>query len=201
MAAGDRDTVELPSIDPLGWCRDGRRVPWVETFWPMRGPGATGCVHWPLPAAPSLLMPETPSWNIETTIPTLAVPELEMGIEYYERLGFSLDWRFPLTNPTHAGLVLGSCSIMLSLCEPKERADLYFIVDDIRACYQAIVDAEPWDLAEEAGRMAQREDLPPARARLAPPEPKATAYGLTDFSMVDPWGHHLTFGQPKAPRA
>ena len=148
----------------------------------------------------SPIMDTTPDWNIETTIPTLAVPDLEIGIEYYERLGFSLDWRFPATNPTHAGLVLGSCSIMLSLCEPSERADLYFIVDDIAACHRSIREAEPWELAEEAGALAQREDCPPARACQAPPAPKATAYGLIDFSMVDPWGHHLTFGQPQVRR-
>ncbi len=144
-------------------------------------------------------MTESPNWTIEKTIPTLAVPELELGIEYYERLGFSLDWRFPASNPSHAGLVLGPCSIMLALCEPTERADLYFIVDDVEACHRAILDGEPWELAQEAGSAAQRADCPPARALQAPPQPKRTAYGLVDFSMVDPWGHQLTFGQAPTP--
>ena len=140
-------------------------------------------------------MPNESDWNIEKTIPTLAVHDLELGIEYYERLGFTLDWRFPSTNPTHAGLVHGSCSLMLAQSDPWVCGDVYFIVDDVRACYQAIVDAEPWELAEEAG--ARRPGGAPKRSLRPPSEPSPTAYGLIDFTMVDPWGHALAFGQPK----
>jgi len=142
-------------------------------------------------------MPSPASWTIEKTIPTLAVPDLEMGIEYYERLGFQEDWRFPDGNPTHVGLVLGPCSIMLSRNEPAERADLYFIVDDVQACYATITEGEAWEIAEEAALTTGRAGSAPKRSLAAPQPPKPTDYGLIDFSMVDPWGHHLTFGQPK----
>ena len=126
-------------------------------------------------------------WTIEKAIPTLAVADLEAGIEFYSRLGFVVDWRWPEDSPTHAGLMLGSCSIMLSLCEPSERADVYFIVDDVSACHAAVLAGRPWELAA-AARSLER-----------PEAPKPTAYGLKDFSMVDPWGHHLSFGEVLRP--
>ncbi len=128
------------------------------------------------------------SWKIDKAIPTMAVPNLEAGIEFYERLGFEVDWRWPAPSPTHSGLMRGSCSIMLALCDPYVCADVYFIVDDVKACHTAIVEAQPWQLAAKA-------DDPPARSLQAPSEPKETAYGLRDFSLIDPWGHSLSFGE------
>jgi len=76
---------------------------------------------------------------------------------------------------------------MLSLGDPVERADVYFIVDDVSACHAAVLAGRPWELAAAAGS-------------LEPPEaPKPTEYGLRDFSMVDPWGHHLSFGEVLRP--
>lgn len=135
------------------------------------------------------------SWTIEKTIPTLAVPDLEVGIDFYSRLGFEVDWRWPDDAPTHAGLMLGSCSIMLSLGEPAERADVYFIVDDVSACHTAVMAGRPWELAAAAGSIANRLDCPPARSLQQPEVPEPKGYGLRDFSIVDPWGHHLAFGQ------
>lgn len=137
------------------------------------------------------------SWSIHSTIPTLAVPDLDAGITFYERLGFTLDWRWPEKDGTHAGMQRGTCAIMLARSTPDERADLYFIVDDIQGCYDAICRAEPWTLADRFGAMADREDCPPTESRTPPEAPDSTAYGLIDFSLIDPWGHHLTFGAPQ----
>lgn len=139
---------------------------------------------------------ETMNWTIEKTIPTFAVPNLETGIDFYSRLGFEVDWKWPENAATHAGLILGACSIMLTQCEPTERADVYFIVDDVSACHATILARKPWELAAEAGAQAKRDDCPSARSLLPPEAPADTAYGLRDFSIVDPWGHHLSFGQP-----
>ena len=136
------------------------------------------------------------TWTIEKTIPTLAVPSLVVGIEYYGRLGFAVDWRWPDIGSTHAGLSRGECSIMLSQAEPSERADVYFIVDDVDACYQEIIESGAWELAPGAGAAAEREDCPPEDALSPPAPPEVTEYGLRDFSVVDPWGHHIVFGEP-----
>ena len=136
------------------------------------------------------------SWTIEKAIPTLAVPDLEVGIGFYSRLGFELDWKWPDEAPTHAGLFLGSCSIMLSLGEPTERADVYFIVDDVSACHAAMSASRPWELAAAAGAIAKHPDCPPDRSLQRPEAPDSQGYGMREFWIVDPWGHLLTFGQP-----
>ena len=138
----------------------------------------------------------TSGWTIEKPIPTLAVPDLEVAIAFYEKIGFTVDWQWPEGSPTHAGLLLGSCSIMLALCEPAERSDVYFIVDDVAACYAHMMEAKPWELAAAARGTTDREDCPPAQALEPPKTPKNDGYGLTDFSIIDPWGHHMAFGQP-----
>jgi len=134
-------------------------------------------------------------WTIEKVIPTLAVPDLEVGIVFYSKLGFRVDWRWPDDSPTHAGLMLGVCSIMLTQREPSERGDVYFIVDDISACYADVLAGRSWELAPAAGSTARRPECPPARSLRQPEAPESKGYGLLDFSIVDPWGHHLTFGQ------
>jgi catechol 2,3-dioxygenase-like lactoylglutathione lyase family enzyme len=135
------------------------------------------------------------NWTIEKVIPTLAVPDLETGIGFYCRIGFKVDWKWPEKAPTHAGLMLGACSIMLSRGEPAERADVYFIVDDVVACHASVVAGKSWELASAAGAIAKRADCPPDRSLGPPAAPTARGYGLRDFSIVDPWGHHLAFGE------
>jgi catechol 2,3-dioxygenase-like lactoylglutathione lyase family enzyme len=128
------------------------------------------------------------SWTIEKAIPTLPVPDLEVGIEFYSRLGFEVDWRWPEDEPSHAGLLLGSCAIMLSLTDPAERAD-------VSACHAAVMVGRSWELAAAAGSTTKRPDYPPARSQQPPADPGPKGYGLRDFSIIDPWGHHLAFGQ------
>ncbi len=136
------------------------------------------------------------SWSITQTIPTMATPDLPIGIAFYERLGFEVDWTWPEDGPTHAGLRRGDCAIMLCRCAPNERADVYFIVDDVEACHDTVIKGACWELAPEAGALANRADCPPKASLEAPRSPEATPYGLRDFSVVDPWGHQITFGQP-----
>lgn len=137
----------------------------------------------------------TKNWTIEKTIPTLAVPDLDAAIEFYEKLGFNVDWKWPENEATHAGLMLGECSIMVSLSEPDERGEIYFIVSDVMACHKYIMAAKPWKLAGKAGGLANRPDCPPSRANHPPNNPEERSYGLKDFSLIDPWGHCLIFGE------
>ena len=115
-----------------------------------------------------------PGFRVESVIPTLAMADLADGIAYFEKLGFTREWTWPEEAPTHAGLCFGEVSIMLCECDPKERGDLYFIVDDVEKCHTHIAEALGGDV----------------------PEPSDAAYGLRDFSIRHPHGHQLTFGQP-----
>ena len=134
------------------------------------------------------------SWAIEKPIPTFAVPALEVGIEYYQKLGFSVDWRWPEEQPTHAGLLRGACSIMLAECDPEVKGDVYFIVDDVEACHAGILEGRAWEMAESAGALA--DGCPPKLSLVPPPPPEDKPYGLRGFWVVDPWGNSLSFGQP-----
>lgn len=135
------------------------------------------------------------SWTIEKTIPTLAVPELEVGIEFYARLGFEVDWRFPETAPNFAGLKRGGSTIMLAECEPAVLGAIDFVVDDVSACHAELIAGRCWETAATEGALAARGDCPPPRALEAPPEPVDTEYGLRNFTLIDPWGHQLSFGE------
>lgn len=135
------------------------------------------------------------TWKITSTIPAFAVPDLKVAIDFYSRLGFTVDWQWPDEQPTHAGLRRGECSIMFSRSQPCERADVYFIVDDVDACHAEMMKGKPWELAESAGSLAKRNDCPPEQSLQPPAAPASTDYGLRDFSIVDPWGHHMTFGE------
>ncbi len=136
------------------------------------------------------------SWTIEKPIPNFAVPDLDAGIAFYERLGFFVDWRWPTTDPTHAGLMMGECSIMLAKCDPAVKADVYFIVTDVAACHAHIMSTKPWELSSHAGALANRDDCPSPRSLKPPNAPAETGYGLRDFSLEDPWGNHMSFGEP-----
>ncbi len=135
-------------------------------------------------------------WKIEKQIPTLAVAELSTGIEFYERLGFVVDWRWPEENPEFAGLMHGDRSIMLSQCDPDALAALYFIVDDVQACHAHVIESKLWELAASTSANSTRPDCPPVRACQPPQPPERKPYGLIDFAIIDPWGHELSFGQP-----
>ena len=66
--------------------------------------------------------PEPQPWSVAGVVPTLATRELELGVSFYRRLGFELEWRWPERDATHAGLRRGSASLMLAECEPAIEA-------------------------------------------------------------------------------
>ena len=136
------------------------------------------------------------TWKVEKPIPTLPVSHLELGIEFYERLGFEVDWRWPDDGPTHAGLMRDGCSIMLSQCDPKAPGDVYFIVDDVSACHAAILAGRTWELAGRLARADEAGHVPPEASKRPPRNPEEHPYGLRDFCVIDPWGNCLSFGQP-----
>lgn len=108
--------------------------------------------------------------------PTLQVHDLDKAIAFYALLGFEAQWKWPEDSPTHASLKKDETSFMLSLvAESKEvqRGDLYFWVEGIESYHQEL---------REAG--------------IEVPDLVQTDYGMLDTSMTDPWGHHLTFGEP-----
>ncbi|MCA9730384.1 MAG: hypothetical protein KC729_22070, partial [Candidatus Eisenbacteria bacterium] len=96
------------------------------------------------------------NWKIQTSISTLPVSDLEIGIEFYQRLGFAVEWRWPQADPTHAGLSRDGCSIMLAKCDPAAPGDVYFVVNDVAACRHALVAQKPSELASAAARAASR---------------------------------------------
>lgn len=131
------------------------------------------------------------SWTIRSATPTLAVPDLELGVEVYRRLGFVERWRFPGQAATHVGLGRGECELILCACEPAERAEVLFRVDDVDACHREVLAGRVWELAAQVAGPATA----PRRALAPPPVPEAKPWGRREFSVVDPWGHLLSFGQ------
>jgi catechol 2,3-dioxygenase-like lactoylglutathione lyase family enzyme len=139
--------------------------------------------------------PQPIGWTVSSVSPTIAVPDLELALEFYESLGFELEWSFPEEEPTHQSVRIGSVTLMMALTEPSERADLYFLVDDVDACFEFIVANKPWVIAERSRDSSERDDCPPDRSLRRPLEPEKRSYGMKDFEIIDPWGHQLTFGR------
>ncbi|MCS1409594.1 MAG: hypothetical protein M2R45_02778 [Verrucomicrobia subdivision 3 bacterium] len=135
------------------------------------------------------------NWSIKEQVPTFAVPDLELGVQFYSRLGFEVEWRWPKTGTTCVGLRHGLCALMLSLCEPAERGDIYYVVDDVRACYEHLQTTRPWGIAEVFCGSRKRKDCPLARSLVSPVAPSLRDHGHVDFSIADTWGHQSTFGR------
>ena len=117
------------------------------------------------------------NWQLNGLIPTISVRNLDEAILFYQKLGFNLDWKWPQSKPSHASLLNGKHSFMITIHQGKgdiQRADLYFIVDNV-------------------GELHQHYQL----LNLAVSDLFDTEYGMIDFSLEDPWGHHLVFGQAK----
>ena len=137
---------------------------------------------------------EDASWQIREQVPSLAVADLALAIEFYTRLGFDVTWRWPKTEATHVGLKRSRIALMLVSCEPAERAEIYFVVDGVKACYDFIVSRRPWEVAERSRGSTQRRDCPPKSSLTSPTAPSVKDHRHFDFTVVDPWGHQLTFG-------
>ena len=109
--------------------------------------------------------------------PTIQVHSLDEGIAFYEKLGFKAQWKWPDDQPTHSSLAKDEISFMITSVEKEkgiQKADLYFWVNDVEE-YHRKVKGSGVDL----------------------PDLVKTDYGMLDTSIVDPWGNHLTFGEPK----
>lgn len=120
-----------------------------------------------LPATP-------PQVDCERLHPGLAVPDLLAAAEFYtNRLGFTLGftWGDP---PTFAGVNLGEMQVFLSQGTPSpEGCDVYFVVGDVDALYAY----HRAGGVEVVGEIGDRD------------------YGLRDYTVRDPNGYRLTFGQ------
>ena len=117
-------------------------------------------------------------WEVVEVMPILDVGDLEEGVAYYERLGFEREWDYPSADaPTHVGLSFGSLNLMLARAEAPAskppRQNLYFILKGIDAYHARL-------------RSVLGDELP---------EVVEYDYGMRDFSVRDPWGHLLTFGE------
>lgn len=119
------------------------------------------------------------AWRTIEVIPTLEVADLAEAEAFYGRLGFKQDWTYPPgESPTHVGLGFDRLSIMLSLAPSAdkhiERQIIYFVLENLDA------------YREQVSRKFEGE-LPPVID---------SDYGMRDFTLTDPWGHLLTFGEP-----
>ena len=117
--------------------------------------------------------------NVLRVIPTIACTDLDQATEFYGDLGFQREWIWPDEYPSHASFATNDVGFMIVI-QPADsviqKADLYFIVSEIEGYHQSLVyrGIAVSDLIE-------------------------TNYGMKDFSVNDPWGHHFVFGQAVAP--
>lgn len=140
-------------------------------------------------------MSDTPSpsrWSATSVMPTLDVDDLERAITFYASIGFVEKWRYPDPAPaypldgnpdvvkrhwTHAGVALGDVGFMLAAdrCDgPIHRQNVYVFMKDVRGYHDYV-----------------RKVL----GESSVPDLESQDYGMVDFSLRDPWGHLLTFGE------
>lgn len=117
-------------------------------------------------------------WKVTGVMPTLTVGDLGEAVAYYRALGFLEEWAHPSgDSPSHVGLSLGSVDLMLAACADSaktiERQNLYFLVEGIDS-YHALL---RHNLGESIPDLVDAD------------------YGMRDFTIRDPWGHLLTFGE------
>lgn len=108
--------------------------------------------------------------------PTLQVHDLKKASEFYVSIGFQLDWIWPEEDPTHGSVSSGGFSFMFAKIDAAQKpqiGDLYFKVEDVDSLYS--------ELKSKGIHVS---------------ELTKTEYGMLDFSLTDPFGHHIVFGQP-----
>ena len=133
------------------------------------------------------------SITIKEQVPAFSVSDLRLAIEFYSRMGFRIEWRWPKNEPTHVGLRLDRCALMLTLGESPGGGEIYYVVDDVRRWFEAMLERRPWEVA--LGAREASETVVPVPPSLRPPEaPEVRDHGHLDFTVSDPWGHRLTFG-------
>ncbi|MCB9765244.1 MAG: VOC family protein [Alphaproteobacteria bacterium] len=116
-------------------------------------------------------------------VPIFTVQDATASARFYvEVLGFTLDWehRFAEGWPLYVQVSRDGLSLHLSEhgADKAQTSDLYVSVADVDATWAAMVARGLTDVAA----------------------PEDREYGVRDFDLHDPDGHHLTFGTPlKAP--
>jgi len=114
--------------------------------------------------------------KITAIVSTLQVHNLDTSIAFYTKLGFDLEWKWPEINPGHASISSSGYSFMLEKIDDSQKpdkADLYFRVEEV----------------EQLHKNFKNNNITVA-------DLQKTAYGMLDFSVQSPNGHHLVFGQP-----
>ena len=108
-------------------------------------------------------------------VPMLPVRSMPASVEFYRRLGFTVDQR---NDEWHwAMLSFGECRLMVDQSinvhpDTPRSAVLYLYPDDIFEYHEQV-----------------------RRSGLNVPEPEKTFYGMTEFRMDDPDGNRLWVGQ------
>lgn len=114
--------------------------------------------------------------QLSAIVTTIQVTQLERAIEFYNQLGFIKDWTWPDDSPTHASLSKDGVGFMITIKadgDSIQKADLYFRISNVEGYHKHLKDNDVIDA-----------DL------------IQSDYGMLDFSISDPWGHRLTFGEP-----
>ncbi len=114
--------------------------------------------------------------KITGIISTLQVHDLDLSIAFYQNLGFNIDWKWPEDSPSHASISSSGYSFMLEKIGKEsipEKADLYFRTEGVEQLHKVFADKNI-----EVGDLQK------------------TDYGMLDFSIKSPNGHHLVFGEP-----
>lgn len=107
---------------------------------------------------------------------TLQAHDLDKSIAFYKNLGFNIDWKWPEDSPSHASISSSGFSFMLekiSLDQKPNKADLYFRVEKVEQLHEELTNKNV-----SVGNLQK------------------AAYGMLDFSIQSPNGHHLVFGEP-----
>jgi uncharacterized glyoxalase superfamily protein PhnB len=108
--------------------------------------------------------------------PMLQVRDIRETVAFYtDVLGFKVEGMFPEDAPTWAGLYSGNARLGLTLLdsgEPSFTGQIYMYPDDLDAAWERLKDAVPV---------------------VEPPTQRI--YGMREFSIRDPNGYLITFGQ------
>jgi len=113
-------------------------------------------------------------YSFDAAVPIFAVTHLAEALEYYERvLGFAVAWQWG--NPPHlANVCRDKVSINLAVAEgTPARSQIYVQMVGVDAYYERVV-------ATGAAVKVPIGNRP---------------YGMRDFSIVEPNGHELSFGE------
>ena len=113
--------------------------------------------------------------KVSAIVCTLQVHDFDTSISFFEKLGFNLEWKWPDPTPIHASISSSGLSFMLEKIDAQakpEKGDLYFRIDGVEQLHKTFTEKN----LKVSGL-------------------QKTDYGMLDFSIKSPSGHHLTFGQ------